>query len=98
MENGASINLAWDKLRATCLLIRPNEVVMGGTARRFLGRGMRGLVDGPEMQTRLSFPNGVACDPWAPRVYINEYLNDSESALPRRMIVCLIDFEPRSSP
>lgn len=72
------------------------EVAMDGAARRILGHGKRGLVDGPEARAQLSFPNGIACDPWAPRLYINEYLNDSNTALPRRMIVRVIDLEPGS--
>jgi DNA-binding beta-propeller fold protein YncE len=63
------------------------EVTLDGTVKRILGDGKRGIVDGPGAKARLSFPNGIACDPWAPRLYINEYVNDSESSLPRRTIV-----------
>jgi len=63
------------------------EVILDGTVKRILGDGKRGVVDGAGAKARLSFPNGIACDPWAPRLYINEYVNDSESSLPRRTIV-----------
>ena len=63
------------------------EVTLDGTVRRILGTGERGLVNGPATKARLSFPNGIACDPWTPRLYINEYVNDSVSSLPRRAIV-----------
>lgn len=46
-----------------------------------------GLVDGTGAKVRLSFPNGIACNSWARRLYINEYVNDSTSSLPRRAIV-----------
>ena len=70
------------------------EVTLQGQARRILGNGERGLVDGPDAQARLSFPNGIACSPWAQRLYINEYLSDSATALPRRMIVREITLQP----
>lgn len=70
------------------------EVAMDGAARRILGHGKRGRVDGPDARALLSFPNGIACDPWAPRLYINEYLNDSDAALPRRMMIRVIELEP----
>src|SRR5439155_8815866 len=54
------------------------EVTLDGTVKRILGNGERGLVDGAGTKARLSFPNGIACSPWAPRLYINEYVNDSE--------------------
>ena len=63
------------------------EVMLDGIVKRILGDGKRGIVDGAGARARLSFPNGIACDPWAPRLYINEYVNDSESSLPRRTIV-----------
>jgi DNA-binding beta-propeller fold protein YncE len=63
------------------------EITLDGTVKRILGNGKRGIVDGAGAKARLSFPNGIACDPWAPRLYINEYVNDSESSLPRRTIV-----------
>jgi DNA-binding beta-propeller fold protein YncE len=63
------------------------EVILDGTVKRILGDGKRGVVDGAGAKARLSFPNGIACDPWAPRLYNNEYVNDSESSLPRRTIV-----------
>jgi DNA-binding beta-propeller fold protein YncE len=63
------------------------EVTLDGTAKRILGNGERGLVDGAGAKARLSFPNGIACSPWGRRLYINEYVNDSEESLPRRAIV-----------
>jgi sugar lactone lactonase YvrE len=63
------------------------ELSLDGTAKRILGNGTRGLVDGTSATARLSFPNGIACQPWVPRLYINEWLNESASALPRRAIV-----------
>jgi DNA-binding beta-propeller fold protein YncE len=63
------------------------EVTLDGAVRRILGTGKRGLVDGGPAQARLSYPNGIACDPWAPRLYINEYVNDSPDGRPRRAIV-----------
>lgn len=63
------------------------EVTLEGTVRRILGNGERGIVDGTDVKARLSFPNGIACSPWAQRLYINEYAGDSPSALPRRAIV-----------
>jgi sugar lactone lactonase YvrE len=70
------------------------EVSLQGTVKLLLGNGQRGMVDGADTKARLSFPNGIACSPWAPRLYINEYLNDSATALPRRMIVRVITLEP----
>src|SRR5438067_3382995 len=63
------------------------EVTLDGTVKRILGNGKRGIVDGASAKARLSFPNGIACDPWSRRLYINEYVNDSEASLPRRTIV-----------
>jgi DNA-binding beta-propeller fold protein YncE len=63
------------------------EVALDGTAKRILGNGQRGIVDGTGAKVRLSFPNGIACNSWARRLYINEYVNDSTSSLPRRTIV-----------
>ena len=63
------------------------EVTLDGAVRRILGTGKRGLVDGTVAQARLSYPNGIACDPWAPRLYINEYVNESPDGRPRRAIV-----------
>jgi DNA-binding beta-propeller fold protein YncE len=70
------------------------EVTLQGGVRRVLGNGVRGMVDGADTSARLSFPNGIACSPWAQRLYINEDLNDSETALPRRMTVRVISLEP----
>src|SRR5437667_2840880 len=63
------------------------EVTLDGTVKRILGNGKRGIVDGASAKARLSFPNGIACNPWSRRLYINEYVNDSEASLPRRTIV-----------
>jgi sugar lactone lactonase YvrE len=62
------------------------EVPLKGSARRILGDGERGIVDGPASRARLSFPNGIACSIY-PRLYINEYVNDSAESLPRRAII-----------
>lgn len=70
------------------------EVRLDGSVRRILGNGERGLVNGTGEKARLSFPNGIACSPWERHLYINEYVNDSESALPRRAIVREIILEP----
>jgi DNA-binding beta-propeller fold protein YncE len=71
------------------------EVSLDGSAKRILGNGERGMVDGAGANARLSFPNGIACSPWARRLYINEYVNDSESSLPRRTIVREIVLEAK---
>lgn len=63
------------------------EVGLNGTVRRILGNGERGIVDGDDSKARLSFPNGIACDPWRPLLYINEFVNDSTDSLPRRTII-----------
>jgi sugar lactone lactonase YvrE len=63
------------------------EVTLSGTVKRILGNGERGLVDGAGSKARLSFPNGIACNPWVRRLYINEYVNDSVTSLPRRAVV-----------
>jgi DNA-binding beta-propeller fold protein YncE len=63
------------------------EVPLHGAVKRILGNGERGLVDGVGEEARLSFPNGIACHPWAPRLYINEYVAESTSTLPRRTII-----------
>jgi DNA-binding beta-propeller fold protein YncE len=63
------------------------EVPLHGAVKRILGNGERGLVDGVGEEARLSFPNGIACHPWAPRLYINEYVAESTSSLPRRTII-----------
>jgi sugar lactone lactonase YvrE len=63
------------------------EVRLDGSAKRILGTGERGIADGVDKNARLSFPNGVACHPWLKKLYINEYVNESTSALPRRAIV-----------
>lgn len=69
------------------------QVKLDGTVTRILGKGERGVVDGVDDTALLSFPNGIACDPWARRLYINEYVNNSTSALPRRTIVREIRLE-----
>jgi DNA-binding beta-propeller fold protein YncE len=63
------------------------EVTLDGTAKRILGNGERGVVDGVGTNARLSFPNGIAYSSYGPRLYINEFVNESTSALPRRAIV-----------
>jgi|SRR5882724_3152849 len=63
------------------------EVTLDGTVKRILGNGTRGIVDGAGAKARLSFPNGVAFNPWGRRLYINEYVNDTTSSLPRRAII-----------
>jgi hypothetical protein len=67
--------------------------MLDGTSKRVLGTGERGLVDGADAKARLSFPNGIACHPWAQLLYINEYVNDSPSSLPRRAIIREIALE-----
>jgi DNA-binding beta-propeller fold protein YncE len=67
------------------------EVKLNGSVRRILGNGQRGVVNGSGDSVRVSYPNGIACDPWIPRLYINEYDNDSEEGGPRRTIVRAID-------
>jgi sugar lactone lactonase YvrE len=71
------------------------EVGLDRTVKRLLGTGERGVVDGVGVKARLSFPNGIACDPWAERLYINEYVNETTESLPRRAIVREITLEPR---
>ena len=63
------------------------EVTLDGTARPILGNGERGVVDGAGTKARLSFPNGIAYSAYGPRLYINEFVNESPSALPRRAII-----------
>lgn len=63
------------------------EVSLDGKAKRILGNGERGLVDGPDGTARLTFPNGIACHPWGERLYINEYVGETDSSIPRRAIV-----------
>ena len=63
------------------------EVTLDGTAKRILGNGERGIVDGAGADARLSFPNGIAYSSYGPRLYINEFVNESASALPRRAII-----------
>jgi DNA-binding beta-propeller fold protein YncE len=70
------------------------EVTLQGRVKRLLGKGERGIVDGTDTQAQLSFPNGIACSRWAPRLYINEYVGESPSALPRRAVVREIDLQP----
>lgn len=70
------------------------EVTLDGTVKRILGNGERAIVDGAGMKARLSFPNGIACSPWSRRLYVNEYVNDSEESLPRRTIVREIVLSP----
>jgi sugar lactone lactonase YvrE len=62
-------------------------VTLDGSVQRILGDGERGIVDGAGADARLSFPNGIACSPWAQRLYINEYVNEAPDAFPRRTII-----------
>jgi DNA-binding beta-propeller fold protein YncE len=63
------------------------EVRLDGTVKRILGNGERGIVDGAGAKAQLSFPNGIASSPYERRLYINEYVNESTSSLPRRTII-----------
>jgi sugar lactone lactonase YvrE len=72
------------------------EVTLDGTAKRILGNGERGIVDGAGANARLSFPNGIAYSLYGPRLYINEFVNESPSALPRRAIVREIDLQEKN--
>jgi DNA-binding beta-propeller fold protein YncE len=69
------------------------EVKLNGSVRRILGNGQRGIVNGSGDSVRLSYPNGIACDPWTPHLYINEFDNDSDEGSPRRAIVRQIDLK-----
>lgn len=69
------------------------EVQLNGAVKRILGNGQRGIVNGSGESVRVSYPNGIACDPWTPRLYINEYDSDSEDDGPRRTIVREIDLK-----
>lgn len=64
------------------------QVTLDGKAKRILGNGERGIADGADGVARLSFPNGITCHPWgAGRLYINEYVGETSSSVPRRAIV-----------
>jgi DNA-binding beta-propeller fold protein YncE len=63
------------------------EVTLDGTAKRILGNGEREVVDGAGAKVRLSFPNGITVHPWARRLYINEFVNESTSSWPPRAII-----------
>jgi DNA-binding beta-propeller fold protein YncE len=63
------------------------EVTLDGTARRILGNGERGIVDGTRVKALLSFPNGIAHSPYGRRLYINELVNETVSSFPPRAIV-----------
>ena len=69
------------------------EVQLNGAVKRILGNGQRGIVNGSGESVRVSYPNGIACDPWTPRLYVNEYDSDSEDDGPRRTIVREIDLK-----
>lgn len=69
------------------------EVKLTGTVRRILGTGQRGIVNGSGDDVRVSYPNGIACDPWTPRLYINELDSASDEEGPRRTIVREIDLK-----
>lgn len=66
------------------------EVTLDKVVTRILGNGERAVVDGSGEQARLSFPAGIACHPWAPRLYINEDVNESGAVLPRRSSIRVI--------
>jgi hypothetical protein len=68
-------------------------VSMTGEAERILGDGVRGAADGARAGARLSFPFGIGCHPWAPRLYVNEE-PDGENAEPRRSTVRVIRLGP----
>lgn len=51
-------------------------------------------MDGPDGAARLTFPNGIACHPWGERLYINEYVGETVSSIPRRAIVRQIILDP----
>jgi hypothetical protein len=53
----------------------------------FFGLGGGFFWVGAPPKARLSFPNGIAYSLYGPRLYINEFVNESTSALPRRAIV-----------
>lgn len=83
-------HVCFSKDRFYVTAFRANEifqVTLDGKAQRILGTGERGLVDGPDGKARLTFPNGIACHPWGERLYINEYVGESSSSVPRRAIV-----------
>jgi hypothetical protein len=63
------------------------QVTLDGKNQRILGSGERGVVDGFDDTARLSFPNGIVCHPWGGRLYINEYVGETVSSVPRRAIV-----------
>jgi DNA-binding beta-propeller fold protein YncE len=69
------------------------EVSLNGAVRRILGNGQRGIVNGSGNSVRVSYPNGIACDPWTPRLYINEFDSASDEEGPRRTIVREIDLK-----
>jgi DNA-binding beta-propeller fold protein YncE len=68
------------------------EVALDKSVKRVLGNGERGVVDGRGTTARLSFPMGIACQSWAPRLYVNEDVN--EGALPRQSIIRVITLDP----
>jgi len=83
-------HVCFSKDRFYVTAFRANEifqVTLDGQATRILGNGERGLVDGPDGKARLTFPNGIACHPWGQRLYINEYVGETDSSVPRRAIV-----------
>ena len=63
------------------------EVRLDGTVKRILGNGEPGIVDGAGAKARLSYPNGIACNPWGRRLYVNEFVGDTATSLPRRAII-----------
>lgn len=73
------------------------EVTLAGKVTRIMGNGERGIVDGDSAKARLSFPNGIAINPYARLLYINEYVSESTYVLPRRAIVRQIFLDAKGS-
>lgn len=73
------------------------EVTLERAVKRILGTGERAIVDGVGEDARLSFPYGIACHPWAPRLYVNEDVNAAGGALPRRSIIRVITLGGRGA-
>jgi sugar lactone lactonase YvrE len=69
------------------------EVTLDATAKRILGNGERGIVDGAGAKARLSFPNGIALSPYG-QLYLNEEVNESVSSFPPRTIIREMILEP----
>lgn len=74
-----------------------HEIATNATVSRLVGSGARGTVDGAGEQARLSFPFGIGCHPWAPRLYVNEEPNEREGMLPRRSMVRIVELAPQET-